>query len=174
MAKLMNENGTLLFELILYSDPKSYEWVTYEIVIGPNKENKELLLSPAGRELCKAPPLKLSGSELYFEACYEPEVPIFCSGILDVLDEKIPLFFFEPIDQEDFQFMIKKTGWGGFVVSIYSNNFSAPGNYSRPIYSYIGAKMYAEKDDIFAFVNQLKSEYEKIISGYPEDPNCGR
>jgi len=162
MAKLRNENGTLLFELNLYPDQKSDDWIKYGIVIGPNKENKELSLTVLGRELCKIPSLRLSGSELYFEADYEPEVLVLCSGVLEVLDKKTSSFFFEPVDQEDFQLEIRKTRRGGFSINIYSNNFAPLEGYSWPIYSYIGVKMVVKEDDVRAFIKQLKDEYIEI------------
>ena len=175
MAKLINENGTLVFELMLYPNPTNYHWVKYEITIGPNKENKDLLSSfPAGRILYEQPSLRLSFDRQLFEACYGQEVIQFCYGIKQVLDEKANFFFFEPANQDDFQFMIKKSGRSDFLVSIHSIYFSTLESYNWPAYLNTGIRIDVEKNNILAFVNQLEKEYEEIISKYPKDSNCTR
>ena len=175
MAKLTNENGTLVFELVLCPNSANYHWVKYEIIVGPNKENKDLLLSfPAGRILYEQSSLKLSCDQLLFETCYGQEVIQFCYGIKQVLNEEANLFFFEPTNQDDFQFMIKKSGRSDFSVSIHSIYFSTLENYNWPAYLSTGIRIDVEKNNVSDFIKQLEKEYEEIISKYPKDPNCTR
>jgi len=162
MAKLVGRkgrHGILLLELILYPDPNSFDWITYEINIKSIEDNEKNLL-------------RLSSSEdytLFFEARYEPEIPDFCAGILDVVSGKKSNFFFEPIDEKDFQFEIRKMDDELFLLSLYSDNFRVLEQYNWDYKSYLGVKTYVSKEEVLNFVKQLKKEYEEIISKYPKE-----
>jgi len=155
MAKLKSIGKTLLFNLSLYTDPDSYDWVTYKIII--NLVDDQTI----------KPLVYLSGPGLFFEAAYEPEVPAICNGILDVINGRSSRFFFEPIDEKDFQLELRKTERGHLLINIYSNYFTAVGNYNWPSCLYIGLKMYVQKEDLLEFVKQLRIEYEQIESKFP-------
>jgi len=153
MAKLKNRENKLLFELALYSDPDSFDWITYKITIS-SIEDKNL-----------HPLLNLSGPGLYL-AYYKSEVLTMCRGILDVLDKKKTHFSFEPIDEKDFQLEVENRN-NRILLSIYSRNFKVLQHYQWDYKSYLGIKMHVKKEDILNFVKQLKSEYEKIESKFP-------
>jgi len=155
MARLKNIENKLLLELILYPDPDSYDWITYEIIIRSASEDGKILLS-----------LTSPDDTLYFDAYYEPEIPKLCSGIVDVVNGEKLHFFFEPADEKDFQFKIEKSK-NELFINIYSDDFTILENYKWDYKSYLGIKMHVKKDDIFDFVKQLKAEYEQIESKFP-------
>jgi len=80
----------------------------------------------------------------------------------------------QPVDQEDFQFMIRKTGDDTFMISIHSDKFLIPKDYNCPAYLDKGVSVAFTKEEILSFVEQLEGEYKKVIDGYPKDPNCCR
>ena len=162
MAKLEKKTIDFSINLILYPDPNSYEWVTYEIIIGPRNGDKNLSLCLSYDE------------DQCFDACYDQEVLSLCYGIKQVLNEKKDLFFFEPADQEDFQFIIRKKRMKDFEISIFSSHFTMPENYYNCPLLCRGTRMTFTKEEILDFVEQLEKEYEEIISKYPKDPNCWR
>ena len=162
MAKLETKSVDFSINLTLYPDPNSYKWVTYEIIIGPRNGDKNLSLCLSYDE------------DQYFDACYDQEVLSFCYGIEQVLKEEKDIFFFEPADQEDFQFIIRKKIMRDFEIIIYSDFFTIPKDYNCPSYICRGTSATFTKEEILDFISQLKKEYEEIISKYPKDPNCTR
>jgi len=156
MAKLKCKNHKLLFEFVLYPDPDSYDWITYSIKISAiDEENKELLALSSSEEYT-----------LYFEACYEKEVPAICDGILKVVSGEEKRFFFEPIDEKDFQLDVKTIN-EELYLHISSEDFIILGNYQWNNKSYLGIKTQVKKEDLLEFVKQLRSEYEQIESKFP-------
>jgi len=90
MARLVDKDGKFLLELLLLPNYniRDDHWINYEISIGPNKKGKKLLFRFPGNDVRRLPSIHLSGECLYFEACYEPEIPRFCQEIKEVLSEK--------------------------------------------------------------------------------------
>ena len=176
MARLVDKDGKFFLELLLLPnhDIKDDHWINYEITIRPNEKGKKLLFRFSENDVRRLPSIHLSGEYLYFEACYEPEIPRFCHEIKEVLNEKKTSFFFTPIDQGEFQFKIQRTGEGKFLVGVHSCYFLPKEYDSWPGYFLIGVTMDSEKHDILDFTKELEKEYEEIIKDYPEDLTCYR
>lgn len=150
MASLKNTSNDTCMNINLQNIDESPKWIGYDLIVFI-KENKFLseLLS-----------MHNTGG-LFFENEFTPEIPDICNSLNLLVNSDISQYLFEPIDEKDFSLEINKIkdiSGDYFKVQLFMDY---PKIRSRP-----GIQMYSTTKDLIDFTNQLRKEYEELMSQF--------
>ena len=152
MASLKNASNDTYININLQNIDESPKWIGYDLIVFI-KENEFLseLLS------------MYNTGGLYFENEFTPEVPDIYNSLNLLVNGDISQYLFEPIDEKDFCLeinRIKDTSGDYFKVQLFMDK---PKIRSRP-----GIQMYSTAKDLTNFSNELRKEYEELMSEFKQ------
>lgn len=160
MAILENmENDTKII-LNLKATQETPSWLGYDLKILTIEDGKDVEF------------IELNKETLYFENENLPEVPLILDSLGLLSKNKISNYLFEPRDEKDFCLEIiheNQFFYGDFYrISLFMRFATVQKELRWKKYSMPGIQIEVSKEDLVKFSNQLRKEYEELMSQFKQ------